>query len=59
MFDLARAGRPAREVRKTVSVVFCDVTCSTALGERLDPESTRDVPRGVCITDGSDENVGG
>ena len=34
---------PAREVRKTVTVVFCDVTGSTALGEQLDPESLRDV----------------
>jgi class 3 adenylate cyclase/tetratricopeptide (TPR) repeat protein len=34
---------PVQEVRKTVSVVFCDVTGSTALGERLDPESLRDV----------------
>ena len=34
---------PRREVRKTVTVVFCDVTGSTALGERLDPESLRDV----------------
>ena len=33
----------AREVRKTVTIVFCDVTGSTALGERLDPESLRDV----------------
>ncbi len=33
----------AREVRKTVTVVFCDVTGSTAMGERLDPESTRRV----------------
>jgi len=32
-----------REVRKTVTVVFCDVTGSTALGEQLDPESLRDV----------------
>lgn len=32
-----------REVRKTVTVVFCDVTGSTALGERLDPESMRKV----------------
>src|SRR5215211_5968563 len=30
-----------REVRKTVTVVFCDVTGSTALGEQLDPESLR------------------
>ncbi len=34
---------PAREVRKTVTVVFCDVTGSTGLGERLDPESLRHV----------------
>ncbi|MEO8422848.1 MAG: adenylate/guanylate cyclase domain-containing protein [Actinomycetota bacterium] len=31
------------EVRKTVTVVFCDVTGSTAMGERLDPESLRRV----------------
>src|SRR5215210_7429934 len=35
------APEPAREVRKTVTVLFCDVTGSTALGERLDPEATR------------------
>ena len=34
---------PAREVRKTVTVLFCDVAGSTAMGERLDPESTRRV----------------
>ena len=39
----ARRGRPARETRKTVTVVFCDVTGSTALGERLDPETLRRV----------------
>lgn len=33
----------AREVRKTVTVVFSDVTGSTALGEHLDPESLRRV----------------
>jgi class 3 adenylate cyclase/tetratricopeptide (TPR) repeat protein len=33
----------AHELRKTVTVVFCDVTGSTALGERLDPESLRRV----------------
>jgi hypothetical protein len=33
----------AREVRKTVTIVFCDVTGSTVLGERLDPESLRRV----------------
>jgi class 3 adenylate cyclase/tetratricopeptide (TPR) repeat protein len=32
-----------REVRKVVTVVFCDVTGSTSLGERLDPESMRKV----------------
>jgi class 3 adenylate cyclase len=32
-----------REVRKTVTVLFADVTGSTALGERLDPESFRRV----------------
>jgi class 3 adenylate cyclase/tetratricopeptide (TPR) repeat protein len=37
------AAAPAREQRKTVTVVFCDVTGSTALGERLDPESLRRV----------------
>ncbi len=31
------------QVRKTVTVVFCDVTGSTALGERLDPETLRRV----------------
>jgi class 3 adenylate cyclase len=30
-----------REVRKVVTVVFCDVSGSTALGERLDPEAMR------------------
>lgn len=34
---------PPREVRKTVTVVFTDVTGSTSLGERLDPESLRRV----------------
>jgi class 3 adenylate cyclase/tetratricopeptide (TPR) repeat protein len=33
----------AREVRKTVTVLFADVTGSTALGEQLDPESLRRV----------------
>jgi class 3 adenylate cyclase/tetratricopeptide (TPR) repeat protein len=33
----------AAEVRKTVTVVFCDVTGSTELGEQLDPESMRKV----------------
>jgi class 3 adenylate cyclase/tetratricopeptide (TPR) repeat protein len=33
----------AREQRKTVTVLFCDLSGSTALGERLDPESLRRV----------------
>ncbi len=32
---------PAREQRKIITVLFCDVTGSTALGESLDPESLR------------------
>ena len=32
---------PAVETRKTVTVLFCDATSSTALGERIDPESLR------------------
>src|SRR5213596_1836162 len=30
-------------VRKTVTVLFCDVTGSTSLGERIDPETLRRV----------------
>src|SRR5689334_2202303 len=30
-----------REVRKTVTVLFCDITGSTALGESTDPEALR------------------
>ncbi|HYN68873.1 MAG TPA: adenylate/guanylate cyclase domain-containing protein [Candidatus Eisenbacteria bacterium] len=37
---LAAVG-PSREARKVVTVVFADVTGSTGLGERLDPESLR------------------
>ena len=33
----------AAEVRKSVTIVFCDVTGSTELGEQLDPESMRKV----------------
>jgi class 3 adenylate cyclase len=39
----ALAAEPAREARKTVTVLFCDVTGSTQLGEQLDPESLRRV----------------
>ena len=40
--SLAPAPAP-REQRKTVTIVFCDVMGSTALGERLDPEALRRV----------------
>ena len=35
------AGGPQREQRKTATVVFCDVTGSTELGESTDPEALR------------------
>jgi class 3 adenylate cyclase/tetratricopeptide (TPR) repeat protein len=34
---------PTPQSRKTVTILFCDVTGSTALGEQLDPESLREV----------------
>src|SRR5918911_1451850 len=37
----ATADAPSREQRKTVTVLFCDVTGSTALGESIDPEALR------------------
>jgi class 3 adenylate cyclase/tetratricopeptide (TPR) repeat protein len=40
---LPEADQPTGEVRKVVTVVFTDVTGSTALGERLDPEALRRV----------------
>src|SRR5205085_2975646 len=33
---------PAQEVRKLVTILFCDLKGSTALGERLDSESLRE-----------------
>ena len=42
--QLAAAGA-SREVRKTVSAVFCDVVESTPLGERLDTEVLQSVMR--------------
>jgi hypothetical protein len=35
--------QPAHEVRRTVSIIFCDLQGSTQLGERLDPEIVREV----------------
>ena len=40
---LAQAPAPAAEERKVVTVLFADVTGSTALGERLDAEELKDV----------------
>jgi class 3 adenylate cyclase/tetratricopeptide (TPR) repeat protein len=37
---------PAREMRKVVTIVFCDLTGSTALGGRTDPETLRATMRG-------------
>ncbi len=37
---------PARELRKLVTVVFCDLSGSTALGDRTDPETLRATMRG-------------
>jgi class 3 adenylate cyclase len=42
---LARYVVVPREVRKTITVLFCDLAGSTALGERLDPESLQHVMR--------------
>jgi class 3 adenylate cyclase/tetratricopeptide (TPR) repeat protein len=41
--SLAVAEEPSAEVRKVVTIVFADVTGSTALGEHLDPEALRRV----------------
>ncbi|MGH2805839.1 MAG: ATP-binding protein [Actinomycetota bacterium] len=40
--EVRQIERPTEE-RKTVTVVFCDLTGSTALGEKMDPESLRRV----------------
>src|SRR5919201_5414537 len=42
----ASAPGAQREVRKVVTVLFSDVTGSTALGERLDPETLRKIMAG-------------
>jgi class 3 adenylate cyclase/tetratricopeptide (TPR) repeat protein len=39
----AAAAFPARELRKTVTIVFCDLKGSTALGEHLDAEAMHEV----------------
>jgi class 3 adenylate cyclase/tetratricopeptide (TPR) repeat protein len=37
------AGATGRELRKTVTVLFCDVEGSTSLGETVDPEAVREL----------------
>ena len=39
----AGAALPAHEVRKTVTIIFCDLKGSTALGEHLDAEALHEV----------------
>jgi class 3 adenylate cyclase/tetratricopeptide (TPR) repeat protein len=39
--ELAVDAPPTREVRKTVTVLFCDLAGYTSAGERLDPEALR------------------
>ena len=41
--DVATADGASLEVRKTITVVFCDVVGSTSMGERHDPEQVRSV----------------
>jgi class 3 adenylate cyclase/tetratricopeptide (TPR) repeat protein len=41
--SLEAPATPVSETRKTVTILFIDATSSTALGERLDPESLRAV----------------
>ena len=43
---LSPTPEPPREVRKVVTVVFCDLTGSTALGDGTDPEALRATMRG-------------
>jgi class 3 adenylate cyclase/tetratricopeptide (TPR) repeat protein len=54
------ASPQARELRKVVTILFCDVTGSTAMGERLDSESLRRVmERYFAVARGVLERHGG
>jgi class 3 adenylate cyclase len=44
--ELEPAARP-REIRKTVTIVFCDLKGSTSMAERLDSDVTWDIDRQV------------
>ena len=55
-----RASIPGHTMRKTVTVLFCDLADSTELGERLDPESLRNLmERWYDAMRGSVERHGG
>ena len=43
---LVAADASTRRTRRTVTVLFCDLSGSTALGERLDPEAMRSLMEG-------------
>jgi class 3 adenylate cyclase len=43
---LLEAAEPRADVRKTVTILFCDLCGFTALGDRLDPEALRATMRG-------------
>ena len=45
--ELAEGAPQPREVRKVVTVLFCDMTASTALADRADPEAVRAVLAGT------------
>src|SRR5256886_13119384 len=56
----ALASPRTRELRKVVTILFCDVTGSTAMGERLDSESLRRVmERYFAVARGVLERHGG
>ena len=40
---LEMAAAPSAETRKTVTVLFCDLVGSTAMGEQIDPETLRNL----------------
>src|SRR3954468_2862691 len=45
---------PVREVRRTVTLIFCDLKGSTALAERLDPEAMHEVKERYFATMGAE-----
>jgi len=51
------AAPPRTEQRKVVTVLFCDVAGSTALGDRLDPEALRRVHRRLLAIEVAEARV--